>query len=197
MHVLDFTKRTLRFVRSFFFELIAALRPYLVYGLKFSKGCRVHHQVRLRVTDGGACTFGENVVIERFSEVTAGGGNLTIGNNSFIGQGTIIVSKANINIGNNCLIAEQVTIRDHNHKIDAQKNIKDSGFEIASIQIGDNVWIGAKVCILAGVTIGEGSVIGAGSVVTRSIPSNAVAAGVPAKTKKCIKSDVVDFDYSP
>lgn len=45
---------------------------------------------------------------------------------------------------------------------------------------GEN-WIGANVTIVGGVTIGRGTVIGAGSVVTRSIPGNCIAAGVPAK----------------
>ncbi len=49
------------------------------------------------------------------------------------------------------------------------------------ISIGNNVWIGAGSTILAGVEIGDNSVIGAGSVVTKSIPSNVVAVGVPCK----------------
>ena len=51
----------------------------------------------------------------------------------------------------------------------------------APIHIGKNVWIGSNATILQGVTIGDGSVIGAGSVVTKSIPENSVAVGVPAK----------------
>ena len=50
--------------------------------------------------------------------------------------------------------------------------------------IGKRVWVGANVTILPGVVIGENTVIGAGSVVTKELPSNSVAAGVPAKVKK-------------
>ncbi len=45
----------------------------------------------------------------------------------------------------------------------------------------NNVWIGGSVTILSGVTVGNNVVIGAGAVVTKDIPDNCVAAGVPAK----------------
>jgi len=50
--------------------------------------------------------------------------------------------------------------------------------------IEDNVWLGYGVIVLKGVTIGKNSVIGAGSVVTRSIPSNVIAAGNPCRIVK-------------
>lgn len=49
------------------------------------------------------------------------------------------------------------------------------------ITIGSNCWISGNVTVCGGVTIGEGSVIGAGSVVTRDIPANCLAAGVPCR----------------
>ena len=59
--------------------------------------------------------------------------------------------------------------------------------EIAKpIVVGNNVWIGTGATILAGVTIGDNSVIGAGSVVTKSIPSNVIAVGVPCKVMRKI-----------
>lgn len=51
----------------------------------------------------------------------------------------------------------------------------------APVVIEDNVFIGARSIILKGVTIGENSIVGAGSVVTRSIPSNQIWGGNPAK----------------
>ena len=49
------------------------------------------------------------------------------------------------------------------------------------VKIGNNVWLGENVTILAGVEIGDDVVIGIGSIVTKSIPSNSLAVGVPAK----------------
>ena len=51
----------------------------------------------------------------------------------------------------------------------------------ASIHIGKNAWLGANVTVLGGVTTGDNAVIAAGAVVTRNVPANTVAAGVPAR----------------
>lgn len=49
------------------------------------------------------------------------------------------------------------------------------------VRIGNNIYFGTNVIILKGVTIGDNCIIAAGSIVTKSIPDNSVAAGVPAK----------------
>ena len=52
------------------------------------------------------------------------------------------------------------------------------------ITVGNNVYIGNNTIILPGVTIGNDVVIGAGAIVTRDIPDNSVAVGVPARVIK-------------
>lgn len=69
-------------------------------------------------------------------------------------------------IGNNCLISQICNIGSNAPK---------------SAVIGDNVYIGPMTCIVDDVHIGNNVTIGAGAVVTRDIPSNATAVGVPAK----------------
>ena len=49
------------------------------------------------------------------------------------------------------------------------------------ITVGNSVWFGAGVIVLGGVTIGDNTVIAAGSIVTKDIPSNVIAAGVPCR----------------
>lgn len=49
------------------------------------------------------------------------------------------------------------------------------------ITVGNHVWLGKGAVVLGGATVGDGSVIGYGSVVTKSIPNNCVAAGIPAR----------------
>lgn len=49
------------------------------------------------------------------------------------------------------------------------------------ITIGSNIYFGANVIVLKGVTIGDNCIIGAGSLVTKDIPANSVAAGVPCR----------------
>lgn len=50
-----------------------------------------------------------------------------------------------------------------------------------SITVGDHVWLGRGAVVLGGASIGQGSVVGYGSIVTKAIPNNCIAAGVPAK----------------
>lgn len=52
------------------------------------------------------------------------------------------------------------------------------------ITIGDNVYIGTNTIILPGVTIGSNVVIGAGAIVSKNIPDNSVAVGIPANVIK-------------
>ena len=53
--------------------------------------------------------------------------------------------------------------------------------------IEKSLGLGANVTILPGVTIGEGSIIAAGAVVTKDVPANMIAAGVPAKVIRKVK----------
>ena len=59
---------------------------------------------------------------------------------------------------------------------------------VAPIHIGNNVFIGSRSTILPGVTIGNNVVVGAGSIVSKSLPDNCVAAGIPAKVISDIDS---------
>lgn len=62
---------------------------------------------------------------------------------------------------------------------------KISDLEITKpICIGDDVYIGNGVLLLPGVHIGNNVIIGAGAIVTKDIPSNSVAVGVPARVIK-------------
>jgi maltose O-acetyltransferase len=54
------------------------------------------------------------------------------------------------------------------------------------IKVGSGTWIGAGALILGGVEIGEACVIAAGAVVTRNIPANSLAAGIPAMVKRAL-----------
>jgi len=111
--------------------------------------------------------------------------HVTIGKNTFIGPNAYISGQGGVTIGDHVLIAPGVTIVSVNHNFKNKKDpIHTQGVNCKGIKIGNNVWIGANVTILDGVKIGDGAVIGAQSVVTKNIPKNAIAIGIPAKTKK-------------
>lgn len=89
-----------------------------------------------------------------------------IGYGLYIGHGGPVMVNPSAAIGDNCNLAQFVTI--------------GSNSENAAV-IGNNVWIGPNVCIVENVTIGDKATIGAGSVVTKDIPANATAVGNYAK----------------
>jgi len=129
-------------------------------GVSIGSHCRIFTSVNYR-NIGEYIQIGDNVGIGDYSSL-AGSGGLTIGRGTIIGP--------------------YFSAHPENHIIDnLDDDIRNQGTVRAKISIGQNCWIGAKVSILSGVTIGEGSVIGAGSVVTKDIPSNSIAVGVPAK----------------
>ncbi len=111
------------------------------------------------------------------------GKNITLGDRVFINYDCVILDVCKVTIGNNVLIGPRVCITAAAHPLD--KDTRISGLEYgAPVTICDKVWLGAGVIINPGVTIGENSVIGSGSVVTRDVPANSVAVGVPCRVIK-------------
>lgn len=90
------------------------------------------------------------------------------------------LNRKGIHIGSGCLIASGTTILSHEHifvKPDGSYYYKDT-------YIGNNCFIGVRSLICPGVHIGNQVVIGGGSIVTKDIPDNCMAVGVPAKVVK-------------
>ncbi|MCR6652694.1 MAG: sugar O-acetyltransferase [Cellvibrionaceae bacterium] len=113
------------------------------------------------------------------------GYNISVGDNFYTNTNCTILDCAKITIGNDVLIGPNVSFYTPNHAMDPAE--RKAGYERSlPITIGDNVWISGSVSILPGVSIGDNSVIGAGSVVTKDIPANVVAAGVPCKVIRTI-----------
>ncbi len=119
------------------------------------------------------------------------GMNITLGKRVFINSGCCFQDQGGIEIGDDCLIGQQVVIATLNHDLDPEK--RGSMFP-APVKIGNRVWIGAHATILPGVTIGDGAVVGAGAVVTKDIPAYTVAVGVPAKIVKEIAKNPCNSD---
>lgn len=82
-----------------------------------------------------------------------------------------------IEIKDNVILSPWVYILSHD-----SGGVRHTGYtRIGKVTIEKNVYIGARTIVLPGVIIGENSIIGANSVVTRDIPPNSVAVGIPAK----------------
>jgi len=111
----------------------------------------------------------------------AANAKLSMGSKVFLNNRVHISCSEKIEIGTHVDIADECLIIDNDFHGIGSKNPK-----IAPIIIDDDVWLATRVIVLKGVTIGKGSVIGAGSIVTKSIPPNSFAAGVPAKVIRSI-----------
>jgi acetyltransferase-like isoleucine patch superfamily enzyme len=65
--------------------------------------------------------------------------------------------------------------------VEVERPIRLQGIYKRDVRVGHNCWIGYGVCVLRGVTVGDNCVLGTYAVVTRDIPDNAVAVGIPAR----------------
>ena len=110
---------------------------------------------------------------------------ISIGDKCWINNSCTIVSESEgIKIGSRCLMGTNVEIYDSDfHDLHPQNRFGGKA-KVASVSIGDNVFIGSNARILKGVSIGDNSVIANSSVVVSSIPSNVIAAGNPARAIK-------------
>lgn len=87
-----------------------------------------------------------------------------------------------IEIGNNVFLHEGTIILSHDWASWAFVNqFQDFIPSHGRVKIRNNVWLGENVTILKNVEIGDNVIIGAGAIVTKSIPSNSIAVGCPAK----------------
>jgi acetyltransferase-like isoleucine patch superfamily enzyme len=123
-------------------------------------GCLLQDAVYIRAGTEGNIVIGDRSALNSFCRLF-GHGSIEIGEDTQIGPGSLI------------------TTTDHDYHQNLERHYK-------RVVIGRGVWIGANVTVLPGVEIGDFAVIGAGTVVTTSIPSRAIAVGVPARVIKYV-----------
>lgn len=141
-------------------------------GIIVNKGC---------IFDIKKITFGSNIELATNIHIF-GSGTLKIGNNTFIGNSTVICVDKFLEIGSDTMIAPNCYITDTNHGTRGNLLMRKQPLRTKDTLIGSNVWIGATCCILSGSSIGNGSVIGAGSVINSKIEENSFV--VPNREKK-------------
>jgi acetyltransferase-like isoleucine patch superfamily enzyme len=134
------------------------------------------NQVR-KLTVGSDVSFAPNVSFRNAERIDIGAGS-HIGEYSTIWAGN---STGRIVFGEKCLLAPHVTVTASNYGIEQGTPVMDQAKVEKDVVIGRDVWLGANVVVLAGVTIGDGAIVAAGAVVTRDLPAQCIAGGVPAK----------------
>jgi acetyltransferase-like isoleucine patch superfamily enzyme len=115
--------------------------------------------------------------------------NISIGEDSIVGESSVLDGRDKLIIGNHVDIATGVMI------YNAEHDVNDLNFRAiqAPVMIQDYVFIGPRAIILPGVTVKKGAVIGAGAVITKDVEEYSIVGGVPAK--EIGKRQVKDLNY--
>jgi len=167
--------------------ILSKARLFLFKGNFFKLGKKSTILGSFRIKGAKYISIGNKVFIHDGSwiEALAAQPCLFIGNGTYIGRMSHIISLKSITIGDNVLIADKVYISDNSHEYqDINIPIKMQPIKlIREVVIGDNSWIGENVSII-GANIGKHSIVAANSVVTKDIPDYCIGAGVPAKIIK-------------
>ena len=175
---------------------------FALMGVQYGRNMMVFNKIYLM--GNGHVKIGDNLVFRSGDGLNAlsrnirgilftdAHGNILLGNNVGISS-ACLWSKCRITIGDNVNIGADSLIIDtdahpHNYferrrefKINTGKLEYENYIPSAPIIIDDDVWIGTRCQILKGVHIGARSIIAAGSVVTKDIPADVVAGGVPCR----------------
>jgi len=117
------------------------------------------------------------------------GKHTTIGKRNFFNYNLTVQDDAEVVIGNDNNFGPNTTIVTPLHPLlpHERRTMFDADGQprhlcyAKPVKIGNDCWFGANVVICPGVTIGNNCVIGAGSVVTKDIPDDSLAVGVPCR----------------
>ena len=129
---------------------------------------------------GDGFNTGHDVLIREFTEI---GDNVLVGTKTVIDGQTEIGSHVSLQTG--VYVPSQTTIGDYvfvgphavltNDPFPVRQDV-----ELSGPTLKDGVSVGANATVLPGVTIGEGAFVAAGAVVTKDVPPETLAVGVPA-----------------
>jgi acetyltransferase-like isoleucine patch superfamily enzyme len=150
--------------------------------LKTDGLCFVGPGVELEIGREASVHLGRWCWIGHGTKIRAHEGEVLIGAKTVLGQECTISSFQHVSIGRECIVADRVMLIDFDHGVtEEERPIRLQGIYKRDVNVGHNCWIGYGACILRGVTVGDNAIIGTSTVVTRDLPANVVAGGVPAR----------------
>lgn len=172
-------------------DAAAVLRAHYYLRSARSLGPRVRLWGVPFVNNQGVMTIGDRVRLASevsTLELSVGpGGTLEIGDRVLINHGCSIGATKLVRIGARCNIGSQSILIDNAfHELDPER--RDERPDSAPVVLEDNVWLAARVIVLPGVTIGRNTAVGAGSVVTKDLPPDVLAAGIPARVIRPLRA---------
>ena len=159
-------------------------------------------RVRFAPGAGGALHIGPNTTIGDAVEIRMNGGELHIGDWVEIRRGVAVMVGGSIEItGQNVLswgltlhcdervhLARQATFGEYVTITDSVHHHREGSWHVdhitsSPVAVGTDTWVGAKATIAPGVVVGDRCIVAAGAVVTRDVPDDHVALGVPATVR--------------
>jgi len=165
---------------------ISPLAQVACPSIVFGPGCFIDDYVTIYGDrSSGRVLFGQRVHLNRGTILELGqGGQIAIGDDTHIQAGcNLNAFLGHIRIGARTMLAPGCGLFSYQHRFDdLSRPINQQGLTSqGDVVLEDDVWLSAGVKVLDGVRIGRGAIVAAGAVVTTNIPSNAIAAGVPAR----------------
>jgi len=166
----------------------------------FGRNVTIRHPSKIRL--GAGTVIDDGAVLDAKGEGNEG---LMIGSGVYIGRNTIVYCKGgSITLGDRVNLAANCQVFSSNAlsigagtvvgafsyflsggEYECRSDVPfafQSGMETQGpLAIGANCWIGARVTVLDAACVGDHCVIGAGAVVTKPIPADSLAVGVPAR----------------
>ena len=104
---------------------------------------------------------------------------LTVGDGSWVGEGSWILNLEPVAIGRNVCVSQEVLLCTGSH----DRHSRTFEFDTGPIVIEDGVWIATRATILRGVTVGEGAVVGATALVTKPLEAGTVTLAPRGETQ--------------
>lgn len=165
-------------------NVILELKIYLIYVFSYIPS----HTLRKLIYRLGGIKIGKGSTLHmgiKFYETK----NIIIGQDSIIGENSILDGRDELRIGNHVALASEVMIYNSQH------DQNDEYFSAINkpVIIEDYVFIGPRAIILPGVKIGRGAIVAAGAVVTKDVLPKTIVGGIPAN--EIGQRNLNDFKY--
>jgi acetyltransferase-like isoleucine patch superfamily enzyme len=145
--------------------------------------------VRLLAGASGHIIIGRRCNLKAGVVINCYGGVVTLGDRVSVGEYTVIYGHGSVTIDDAVAIGPHCAISSQEHIVGSMVALRFAGERHARTHIEFGAIVSANCMVTAGVTIGNRTLVGAGSVVTRSLPPQTVAFGVPCKVIQEVSQD--------
>lgn len=188
MNIRKILKWAFNYFRLFFLKIRFGKR--IIIRLKDDEGMQhppyIAWTAKIMIDSRSKLVLEPAVYVSSYCQIKSlSGSSIYLNSNVYIGDYSRIIARKSITIGNYTLLANNVSIYDHDHIFsNINFHISDQGFNSSKIFIGSDCWLATNVVVLKGTNITDHVVVGANAVINKSIDKMGVYGGIPAKLIK-------------